>query len=519
MPNLYAFINVKMFISNIPESSVQRGTIKTPYKGLADLLTPGYPAIEGAFRLENHDTGLPKIPVHVLRSDDVRTVFILMNSSKNAPPEWQGRMSILYGIGGDFTTNRIVGRVSVATKNTMGTTFNVFGFLEGKEEKDRYVIVGNHYDSWGPGAVDPSIGMSALMELSRTFMQVHNYTGWRPRRSILFCAWGAEEIGSIGSREFVEEYEKIISLRAVAYLNVDVATLGNYSIKVKSQALLKEVILNSLKAVQNPDESEMSKGHISLYETYASRFTDKNDDSKPSIKFMNTGSDYVHFIGLTGVPCLDLRYTYDESTGIDFYPLYHTAYDNSSSFETFIDPSYKFTKAVAQLWGELTFRLSDEKIIPFSIAAHISNIEHCVQILIKRLDIKPLNKWTKALMHQMHKLEREGKAFENSLKLIDRNDELAIRQKNDQMMAVEKALFYHEQLKDQESVRHSLHAPSLTGKQICFSRVNDLLDEVETIPEINLKIEEELSKIITFLQSSVTLLKAPGEFLKAKYNN
>ena len=503
---------------HIPESSVQRGTIKTPYKGLADLLTPGYPAIEGAFRVQNLDTGLPKIPVHVLRSDDVRTLFTLMNSSKNAPPEWQGGMSIMYGIGGGFTTNRIVGRVSVTTKNTIGTTFNVFGFLEGKEEKDRYVIVGNHYDSWGPGAVDPSIGMSALMELSRTFMQVHNYTGWRPRRSILFCAWGAEEIGSIGSREFVEEFEKIISLRAVAYLNVDVATLGNYSIKVKSQAILKDVILDSLKTVRNPDESEISKGHLSLYETYVSRFTDKKDVSKPSIQFMNTGSDYVHFIGLAGVPCLDLRYTYDESTGIDFYPLYHTAYDNSRSFETFIDPSYKFTEAVAQLWGELTFRLSDEKIIPFSIAAHIKNIDDCVQKLIKRIATKPLNKWPKVLTHQMYKLEREGNIFEKSLQFIDQNDALAVRQKNDQMMLAEKALFYQEQLKGQEGVKHSLHAPSLTGKQICFSRVNDFLDEVENTPEINLKIEEELSKIITFLKTSVSLMRAPGELLKAKYN-
>ena len=31
-------------------------------------------------------------------------------------------------------------------------------------------------------------------------------TGWRPRRTIIFLSWGAEEFGLIGSREFVEDY-------------------------------------------------------------------------------------------------------------------------------------------------------------------------------------------------------------------------------------------------------------------------------------------------------------------------
>jgi hypothetical protein len=53
-------------------------------------------------------------------------------------------------------------------------------------------------------------------------------TGWRPRRSIVFCSWGAEEYGLIASTEWVEEFQKILSHRAIAYLNVDVAVDGKH---------------------------------------------------------------------------------------------------------------------------------------------------------------------------------------------------------------------------------------------------------------------------------------------------
>lgn len=51
---------------------------------------------------------------------------------------------------------------------------------------------------------------------------------WRPRRSLVFCSWGAEEYGLIGSYEWAEEHAKVLSQRAVAYINVDTAVQGNF---------------------------------------------------------------------------------------------------------------------------------------------------------------------------------------------------------------------------------------------------------------------------------------------------
>ena len=42
----------------------------------------------------------------------------------------------------------------------------------------------------------------------------------------MFCSWGAEEYGLIGSVEYVQEYVKVLGARIVSYLNLDVAVEG-----------------------------------------------------------------------------------------------------------------------------------------------------------------------------------------------------------------------------------------------------------------------------------------------------
>ena len=79
------------------------------------------------------------------------------------------------------------------------------GYIKGAVEPDRYVMLGNHRDAWGYGAVDPSSGTTMLLEVARVLGEKKN-AGWRPRRTILFLSWGAEEYGLMGSREFVEDF-------------------------------------------------------------------------------------------------------------------------------------------------------------------------------------------------------------------------------------------------------------------------------------------------------------------------
>ena len=74
---------------------------------------------------------------------------------------------------------------------------NLIGIIHGSEEPDSWVMLGNHYDAWVYGALDPNSGTAVLAEVGRAFAQAVK-RGWRPKRTLVFCNWDGEEHGLIG---------------------------------------------------------------------------------------------------------------------------------------------------------------------------------------------------------------------------------------------------------------------------------------------------------------------------------
>ncbi|GKE81867.1 probable glutamate carboxypeptidase LAMP1 isoform X2, partial [Tanacetum coccineum] len=109
----------------------------------------------------------------------------------------------------------------------------------------RYVILGNHRDAWTFGAVDPNSGTAALLEVAERLEKLRKQ-GWKPRRSIIFCNWDAEEYGLVGSTEWVEENREMLSSKVVAYLNVDVAVSGA-GLQASATPQLDELITQATK--------------------------------------------------------------------------------------------------------------------------------------------------------------------------------------------------------------------------------------------------------------------------------
>ena len=71
-----------------------------------------------------------------------------------------------YKLGNGGLKNSTI-RIQVNVPNKRQNVYNVIGTIYGKEEPDRWVLLGNHRDAWGFGAVDASSGTSAMMEISR----------------------------------------------------------------------------------------------------------------------------------------------------------------------------------------------------------------------------------------------------------------------------------------------------------------------------------------------------------------
>ena len=84
------------------------------------------------------------------------------------------------------------------------TIWNVIATIPGTVEPDRWVMIGNHRDAWVYGAVDPGSGTAATLEMCRALgAAVKN--GWKPRRTLLYASWDAEEYGLVGSTEWAEQ--------------------------------------------------------------------------------------------------------------------------------------------------------------------------------------------------------------------------------------------------------------------------------------------------------------------------
>ena len=102
----------------------------------------------------------------------------------------------------------------------MKTLYDVIARIPGSDKADEWVVRGNHHDAWVEGAGDPLSGQVALLEEARAYGALLA-KGWKPRRTIIYCAWDGEEPALLGSTEWVETHEAELKQHAVAYFNTD----------------------------------------------------------------------------------------------------------------------------------------------------------------------------------------------------------------------------------------------------------------------------------------------------------
>src|SRR6266550_1440414 len=205
-----------------PVTSAQRGSVQYLFKSPGDPLTPGKPSVPGVPRLkmEEVDT-LTRIPVQPMSYGDAKQLLEPLRGPVR-PKGFQGGLPFAYHVGG---TDQIRVHLKTQMDYQVRKIWDVISRIDGTEEKDRWVIMGNHRDAWTFGAVDPNSGTTAMLEAARGFGALLK-KGWKPKRTIVLCSWDGEEYGLVGSTEWAEEYAEQLRQSAVAYLNVDVAVAG-----------------------------------------------------------------------------------------------------------------------------------------------------------------------------------------------------------------------------------------------------------------------------------------------------
>ncbi|XP_055880856.1 putative N-acetylated-alpha-linked acidic dipeptidase [Biomphalaria glabrata] len=496
----------------LPSTGVQRGTVFT---GDGDPLTPGYPANNLAYRYDEDkvDPPLPKIPSHPIGYGAAAEILKHLNG---APiPNWKGSLNVSYNTGPGFLQNGMTIQLNVTTTNKRAKAENVFGLIRGTVEPDRYVLVGNHRDAWIYGAIDPSSGTAVIMELATVMGALVKSGQWKPRRSIMFCSWGAEEFGLIGSTEWVEQYVATLRERAVAYINVDIAVLGNDTLKVASTPLMHNIIYDASKKVPNPNPKEVESGRKTVYDTWLHV---TNNSGLPLITTPASGSDFAPILQRAGITALDMSYAYDSNKyKIAYYALYHTEYEKFAIVKSQFDQQFLFHAAIAQLSGEMSRRLADSLILPFNVSNYAAGLE----TLRKELD-KDYGASLKSNLSNYDMLEiviqnftKDVHDFETRLKSVNKNNPFALRTVNDQIMLLERAFLEPEGLPGRPKKKHLIFAESdhdsYAGSS--FPGLVDLMFKIGTEPERWEKVKQHFSVVLQTIQSAGAMLRDVTNFM------
>ncbi|KAK7379965.1 hypothetical protein VNO78_32250 [Psophocarpus tetragonolobus] len=429
----------------LPPSGVQVGTV---YGGLGDPTTPGWASSGGECEKLNKDEvekggEVPLIPSLPVSAADGEKILRSLGGPI-ALDDWQGSKDApIYRIGpGPGILN-----LSYYGQDVIATIQNVIGVIEGAEEPDRFVILGNHRDAWTFGAVDPNSGTAALLEVAQRLGKLQK-RGWRPRRTIILCNWDAEEYGLIGSTEWVEENREILASRTVAYLNAD-SVVGGPRFNVRATPQLDELIKRATQEVKDPDNSSKS-----IYESWTS------SDISPLIgRLGGGGSDYASFLQHVGIPAADIAFG-------GGYQVYHSLYDDFVWMEKFGDPMFQRHVAAASVWGLVALWLADEELLPFDYLSYAKELQLSVEnlkdeISNKDINLSPILKSIKELEKAAIKTNKQRKEIEASDGWITRKkDHLKVRELNDRLMMAERAFTDRDGLVGMSWYKHLIYGPS-----------------------------------------------------------
>uniref|UniRef100_A0A8C4UFP6 Glutamate carboxypeptidase 2 n=1 Tax=Falco tinnunculus TaxID=100819 RepID=A0A8C4UFP6_FALTI len=471
---------------NLPGGGAQRGNVLN-LNGAGDPLTPGYPAKEYAFRYKvNEGVGIPKIPVHPIGYHDAEVLLRAMGGPAAPDSSWKGSLNVSYNIGPGFADNPSTRKVRmhVHTNNKITRIYNVIGILRGAIEPDRYIILGGHRDSWVFGGIDPTTGVAVLQEVVRSFGKM-KMEGWRPKRTIVFASWDAEEFGLLGSTEWAEENARILQERAVAYINTDSSIEGNYTLRVDCTPLLYKLVYNLTKEILSSDEGYENK---SLYESWLEKDPSTENNSYPRINKLGSGSDFEAYFQRLGIAAGRVRYTKNRKADkFSNYPVYHTVYETFELVEKFYDPTFKKQLTIAQLRGKLVYELADSQVIPFDCRDYgeaLKEYSNRIYKLAKKHEeqLKSYKVSFDPLFSAVVNFSKAAAEFHRRLEQVDKNDPVAVRIMNDQLMFLERAFIDPLGLPGRKFYRHIIFAPSSHNKYAgeSFPGIYDAMFDIES---------------------------------------
>jgi N-acetylated-alpha-linked acidic dipeptidase len=339
------------------EHSAQRGSVADMPLHPGDPLTPGVGATQNAQRLTRESAQtITRIPVLPISYADALPLLRNLGGPV-APQEWRGALPITYHLGAGPA--RVHMKLEFDWK--LAPAYDVIARMRGSELPDQWIVRGNHHDAWVHGALDPISGMVALMEEARAIGELAK-SGWRPRRTLVFAAWDAEEQGLLGSTEWVETHLAELKEKAVMYINTD--AYGRGFLDVGGSHTLERFVTEVARDVEDPQRKVSVLDRLRAYQLVHAESADERRELRDAallrLYALGSGSDYTPFLQHAAIASLNVSYGGEEKYGV-----YHSAYDSFDHFVRFSDPNFDYGIAQAKTTGRMMLRLANADFLPF----------------------------------------------------------------------------------------------------------------------------------------------------------
>jgi len=336
-----------------------------------DPLTPGIGATPNAKRLSLKEAkSITKIPVLPISYGDAQPLLAAL-AGPMAPDGWRGSLPIPYHVG----PGPVRVHLKVAFNWDTKPVYDVIAKIPGTVAPDEWIIRGNHHDAWVNGAEDPISAQVSLLEEARALGLLLKQ-GWKPRRTIIYCAWDGEEPMLLGSTEWVETHADELREHAAVYINTDGNDRG--VLNMNGSHSLEQFINGVARDIEDPETktSVWQRAQLNkIAEAKSAEHPEKlrkelRERADLRIEALGSGTDFTAFLDHVGIATLDLAYGGEDEQGI-----YHSIYDDFYWYTHFSDTDFVYGRALAQTVGTSVMRLADAEVLPFDFVNFADTVD------------------------------------------------------------------------------------------------------------------------------------------------
>jgi N-acetylated-alpha-linked acidic dipeptidase len=422
----------------------------------------------------------------------------------------------------------------------LAPAYDVIARVEGSESPDEWVVRGNHRDGWAMGAADPISGLITLMEEARAVGELME-SGWRPKRTIVYAAWDAEEPALLGSTEWAEHHRQELQEHATLYINTD--GNGRGFLNMGGSHSLERFMTQIARDVEDPETGvsveERSRALTAVRGNTA-------DASRTDLRLspLGSGSDYTPFLQHLGIASLNLGFGGESGGGS-----YHSQYDSYDHYTRFIDPEFDYGIALTKVAGRATLRFAQAEVLPFhfsgladNVTTYMGEVQSMADDLRSRTEREnrlvrdgaytlaadptetyvppteeePVPYFNFApLENAVAALEAEAAAYDRALSEVQASGLTADQrqQVNRQVMGIEQLLTDERGLPKRPWFRHQIYAPGFyTGYGVkTLPGIREAIEEreFELVDEQMARVSDAIDRVQEALQEATRVLGRP----------